>query len=159
MFVTGTRVAELCNLQCRDIDLDASTIRINEGKCNKDRIALIPTSLILTLRLHLESHKDRKYVFETNRCGKFSSRWVQILARMYGLRAGIDEMHPHRLRHTILTRLAAGVTQANGERKSGMSDAQLQVISGHSQRSSLEVYTRLALSHVSDHYQVLMQDD
>jgi integrase/recombinase XerD len=159
MYVTGARVSEVAKLKFADIDLALATVRIELGKGAKSRIVMIPASLLLTLRVHIQSRPAGIYLFETRRRGKFSCRWIQELARRYGNLAGISNMHPHRLRHSILTKLAAGVELTDGTRIRGMSDAQLQVISGHSQRRSLEVYSRLGLAHVRDHFDALMQED
>jgi integrase/recombinase XerD len=158
-YATGARVSELCNIRREQVDLDAATIRIEQGKGGKSRVVMLPASVLLTLRLHMQSNPDQAFLFETRRRSRFSVRWVQALAAKYGQLAGIKDMHPHRLRHTILTKLAGGITLPDGRRVQGMSDAQLQVVSGHSQRRSLEVYSQLGLSHVRDHYDALMQDE
>lgn len=159
IYVTGARVSEACKIRQTDVDLSASTIRIECGKGAKSRVVMIPASLLLTLRVHVQSKPKQVYLFESRRRTKLSPRWVQELARRYGQYAGIEKMHPHRLRHSILTKLAAGVELPNGTRIGGMSDAQLQVLSGHSQRRSLEVYSQLSLCHVRGHYEALMDKD
>lgn len=157
-YATGARVSELCNIKREHVDLAAATVRIEQGKGGRSRIVMLPASILLTLRLHLQSKADQVFLFETRRRTRFSVRWVQTLASRYGKLAGIEDMHPHRLRHTVLTKLAAGITLADGRRVRGMSDAQLQVVSGHSQRRSLEVYSQLSLSHVREHFDALMDE-
>lgn len=158
-FATGARVSELCRIRRDHVDLSAATIRIEIGKGGKSRIVMVPASILLPLRVHMQSTSSQAYLFETRRRNRYSPRWVQVLASRYGDRAGIADMHPHRLRHTVLTKLAAGITLPNGRRVQGMSDAQLQVVSGHSQRRSLEVYSQLSLSHVREHYDALMNEE
>lgn len=158
-FATGARVSELCRIKREHVDLTASTIRIEVGKGGKSRMVMVPASILLPLRVHTQSTVGQEYLFETRRRTRYSARWVQVLAARYGELAGIADMHPHRLRHTILTKLAAGITLPDGRRVQGMSDAQLQAVSGHSQRRSLEVYSQLSLSHVRDHYEALMIDE
>lgn len=158
-YATGARVSEMCNIRREHVDLGAATVRIEQGKGGKSRVVMLPASVLLTLRLHIQSNPNQAFLFETRRRSRFSVRWVQALAAKYGQLAGIEDMHPHRLRHSVLTRLAAGITLTDGRRVHGMSDAQLQVVSGHSQRRSLEVYSKLGLSHVREHYDALMQDE
>ena len=146
LFCTGCRVSELCNVRRDDIDIDENTIFVRQGKGSKDRVVLYPASLQLPLKLYLDATKENVYLFENRRREKFSSRWIQTLAKRYGAAAGILDMHPHRLRHTLLTQLASDLT-----------DAQLQAISGHASRSSLQVYTMLSQKDVSSKYQELMR--
>ena len=54
-----------------------------------------------------------------------------------------DRMHPHLLRHQMLTWLTS----------QGLPDAQIQLISGHASKKSLEVYQHLSLAQVEDGYQ------
>lgn len=158
-YATGARVSELCRIRREHVDLAAATIRIENGKGGKSRVVMMPASILLPLRVHMQTTSDQEFLFETRRRSKYSPRWIQALASRYGALAGIDGMHPHRLRHTLLTKLAGGITLPDGQRVRGMSDAQLQVVSGHSQRRSLEVYSKLGLSHVREHYDALMQDE
>lgn len=157
-YATGARVSELCRIRRDHVDLAAATIRIEHGKGGKSRIVMVPASILLPLRVHIQSTPSQEYLFETRRRSRYSPRWVQVLASRYGELAGIENMHPHRLRHSVLTKLAGGITLPDGRRVRGMSDAQLQVVSGHSQRRSLEVYSQLSLSQVRDHYDALMYE-
>lgn len=52
-------------------------------------------------------------------------------------------VHPHLFRHQMLTYLTAN----------GLTDAQIQVISGHESKKSLEVYQHLSLESVNNAYQ------
>ena len=54
-----------------------------------------------------------------------------------------DRMHPHLLRHQMLTWLTS----------QGLPDAQIQLISGHASKKSLEVYQHLSLADVRPGYQ------
>jgi len=142
LFFTGLRVSELTAVTRLDVDLTERTIRVNQGKGAKDRVTLYPDHLQLALRLHLESRPGQRYLFESRRRERLTSRWIQLLASRYGQAAGIEKMHPHRLRHTLLTDLT----------RAGLSDAQIQLISGHSTKKALEVYQSLALTDVKGDY-------
>ena len=52
-------------------------------------------------------------------------------------------VHPHLFRHQMLTYLTS----------QGLSDAQIQLISGHKTKKSLEVYQHLSLQAVESAYQ------
>lgn len=155
LYATAARCSELTNIKREDVSLSASTIRIVCGKGSKDRVVLFPASLRMALQLHLNATGDQTYLFETRQRRRYSARWVQTLAHRYGEGAGISNCHPHLFRHSSLTTLATGIVLPSGERVR-LSDAQLQVQSGHSQRSSLETYTVLGLGHLRSDYEKIM---
>ncbi len=58
--------------------------------------------------------------------------------------AGITQpVHPHLFRHQMITYLTT----------KGLSDSQIQLISGHESKKSLEVYQHLSLKNVEQAYQ------
>jgi len=148
LWATGARVSEFTNIERGSVDLSSLTIAIREGKGGKDRHVPIPEQLALPLRLHLEATSEQRYLFETSRRSKISVRYMQHLTRKYGEAAGIKGMHPHLWRHTVLTQLT----------REKMTDAQIQLISGHSSKKSLEIYQAIALRDVTDDYQRAMED-
>ena len=136
LFYTGLRVSELVNIQISDVDLEASKIYIQYGKGGKDRYVLFPETFRLTLRTYLRSIPDNKYLFESSRKTKYTPRSVQRFVAHYADKAEIPtHVHPHLLRHQLLTWLTS----------QGLTDAEIQVISGHSSKASLEVYQHLSL--------------
>ncbi len=46
----GLRVTEVCHLRVRGIDIDRESITVRSGKRNKDRVTLLPSPLVQTLR-------------------------------------------------------------------------------------------------------------
>lgn len=155
--VTGLRCAEMCNLLRSDVHLTEGTIFVRQGKGSKDRVVPFPTSLRLPLDLHLKSTQEQHWLFETRQKRRFSTRWIQALSKEYGEAAGLSGFTVHVLRHCFCTNLSRGVKSADGSRVK-LSDAQIQVISGHSQRSSLEIYTQLGLGSVRDDYETIMRE-
>jgi integrase len=111
-------------------------------------MVLFPESLLLALRLHLQAAPDQVFLLETRQRRQMTTRWVQLLATRYGEAAGIERMHPHRLRHTVLTNLS----------RSGLTDTQIQQLSGHATKKSLAVYQHLALADVAKDYQDAMRE-
>lgn len=148
LLFTAVRVHELVGIRVGDIDVNACKIFINHGKGGKDRYILFPASFRLVLHSYLDAHPDNQYLFETMRCGPFTTRRVQQIVQGYRRDAGIVQaVHPHLLRHQMLTHLT---TQ-------GLSDAQIQLISGHASKQSLEVYQHLSLETVERAYQLAVQ--
>ncbi len=83
------------------------------------------------------------YLFESNRCQQFTTRWIREIVKKYALNAGIKKrIHPHLFRHQILTYLTS----------KGIVDAKIQTFSGHKNRESLSIYQDLSLSDIEKEY-------
>lgn len=148
LLYTGVRVAELCAIRIQDVDLAAGRVYIEQGKGSKDRYLLLPDSFKLSLKSYILSHPEQEYLFESQQRRPYSTRRIQQIVSEYAEVAGISEkVHPHLLRHQCLTFLTAN----------GMSDAQIQLISGHSSKKSLEVYQHLSLKDAVPSYQSAMK--
>jgi integrase len=135
MFQTAVRVSELCGIQIGDIDLENHKIRINEGKGSKDRYVLFGKSFATALRTHIAAHPNNRWLFQTRRNTKYTTRRVQQIVKLYAERAGVTAT-PHTFRHQAITWLT---------RHSGMADAELQLITGHARRETLAIYQHVAL--------------
>lgn len=144
LLFTGVRVKELVAMKVSDVDLPALKIFIDSGKGDKDRYVLFPAKFRLVLQTYLHSHPQNRYLFESRLKTKFSTRQIRYIVTDYREQAGIPQrVHPHLFRHALLTFLT----------KEGLSDAQIQLISGHSSKKSLEVYQHLGLHDVQSDYQ------
>ena len=112
------------------------------------RYILFPASFRLILKSHLQANPKNRYLFETSRCGPFTPRRIQQIVQSYRAQAGITQpVHPHLFRHQMITYLTSR----------GLSDAQIQLISGHESKKSLEVYQHLSLGAVEQAYQEAVQ--
>jgi integrase len=149
LFYTGVRVSELCSIQIADVDLENCKIFVNQGKGSKDRYVLFGKSFATALRTHIAAHPANRWLFQTRRCGKFSTRRVEQIVKKYAELAGTNAT-PHTFRHQAITWLT---------RNSGLADAELQLITGHSQRTSLAIYQHIAVDgQLADRYQAAMKD-
>ena len=135
LFFTGMRVSELCNTQVRDVDLESCRIRVNLGKGGKDRTVLFGKSFAVALRSHVAGHPENRFLFQTRRNTRYSTRRVQQIVSAYAEKAGVKAT-PHLFRHQCITWLT---------RHSGLADAELQLITGHSKRDTLAIYQHVAL--------------
>jgi integrase/recombinase XerD len=100
------------------------------------------------LKSHLHAAPRNRYLFETRRFGPFTTRRIQQIVQGYREKAGITQpLHPHLFRHQMLTYLTS----------KGLTDAQIQLISGHESKKSLEVYQHLSLESVDEAYQDAVQ--
>jgi len=144
LFFTAVRVSELVRIKVSDIDFAQCRIFVKQGKGQKDRYILFPASFRLVLQSHLRANPKNRYLFETTRCMPFTTRRVQQIVKQYRDEAGIAQhVHPHLFRHQMITYLTAR----------GLSDSQIQLISGHESKKSLEVYQHLSLKNVEQAYQ------
>lgn len=148
LFYTAVRVSELTRIKVEDVDLGSSKIFIESGKGDKDRYILYPESFSLVLKSHLGANLKNRYLFESRQRTKFTVRRVEQIVAQYARDAGIPErVHPHLLRHQLLTWLTS----------QGMPDAQIQLISGHATKKSLEVYQHLSLKDAKGAYQAAVR--
>jgi integrase len=149
LFYTGVRVSELCNIEVADVDLENCKIFVNQGKGSKDRYVLFGKSFATALRTHIAAHPQNRWLFQTRRCGKFSTRRVQQVVKLYSEAAGVNAT-PHTFRHQAITWLT---------KNSGLADAELQLITGHARRETLAVYQHVCVDGaLADRYQAAMKD-
>jgi integrase/recombinase XerD len=149
LFFTGMRVSELCHTQVSDVDLESCRIRVQQGKGGKDRTVLFGKSFAVALRAHIASHPDNRWLFQTRRNTRYSTRRVQQIVASYAEKAGVKAT-PHTFRHQAITWLT---------RHSGMADAELQLLTGHSKRETLAIYQHIALDReLEDKYQQAMKE-
>jgi integrase/recombinase XerD len=135
LFFTAVRVSELCNMQVADVDLENYKIRVNQGKGSKDRYVLFGKTFATALRTHIAAHPHNRWLFQTKRSTKYSTRRVEQIVKKYAEEAGVRAT-PHTFRHQAITWLT---------RHSGMADAELQLITGHARRETLAIYQHVAL--------------
>ncbi|MFA7351169.1 MAG: integron integrase [Methylotenera sp.] len=81
LYGTGMRIMECCRLRVQDIDFDRGEILIRDGKGAKDRVTMLPQSLVEPLRTHLEW---RKSLFEDDAAKEKSEVYLpDALERKY----------------------------------------------------------------------------
>lgn len=151
LIYTGVRNSELASILIDDVDVKGERIRIDQGKGKKDRYVPFPSSFKGELAQYIMGQRARRarYLFETHRRDKFTTRWIREIVGRYGKKAKIEKrVYPHLFRHHLLTHLA----------RNGIIDSKMQLLSGHSDRDSLAVYQDLSLADVADEYQDAMKD-
>lgn len=94
MFYCLLRAGDLINLEDDDIDLNAKTLRIRDGKFGKSAILPIPTACIQILEQYLEVRPkieiDGKYpVFYTDRLNRWNLRAIEMMFKECKKRAGV----------------------------------------------------------------------
>jgi len=106
LFGSGLRVGEIVRIRVRDLDFPSLTVRIVNGKQNKDRITVFSEALSVELKALVGNREGREYLF-LNQSGKqYTKRTVQtIFSRAYR-ESGIQKRAScHTLRHSFATEL------------------------------------------------------
>ena len=106
-YAAGLRVSELVHLKVTDIDSDRKTLRIEQGKGQKDRYALLSERLLEQLREYWKVYRPKPWLFsgqhERNPLSRASASRIFQLAKA---RARIDKHGGiHLLRHAFATHL------------------------------------------------------
>ena len=142
LYATGVRISELVNLKITDIDMNRSVIKVM-GKGSKERLIPFGESASEALFNYLKIRKDSssKEVFISNR-GKKITRvafWQRI--KVYLLRENLKiSISPHTLRHAFATHLL----------NRGADLRSVQLLLGHSDLSTTQIYTHIAKQRLGD---------
>ena len=142
LYATGVRISELINLKMTDIDIQRCVIKVL-GKGSKERLIPFGESALEALNDYL---KDRcksptKEIFLSNRGTKLSRQafWQRI--KIYLHREGLKEsISPHTLRHAFATHLL----------NRGADLRSVQLLLGHSDLSTTQIYTHIAKQRLSE---------
>ncbi len=112
LYRAGLRIDEALSLKPKDLDLDAGSVRILNGKGSKARtVGLDPDSFAYVARW-LDVRRARGInghspVFCTLKGDKIKSPYVRTLFKRLAKKSGIEKrVHPHGLRHTMAAQLA-----------------------------------------------------
>lgn len=141
LYATGLRVSELVSLQVRQMNLRQGAIRVM-GKGSKDR--LVPLGEFAeewiarymgSSRAGLLGGRQSEDLFVTNRGAAMTRQAFWYLIKRYALMAGIRKpLSPHTLRHAFATHLL----------NHGADLRVVQMLLGHSDLSSTQIYTHVA---------------
>ena len=160
LYATGLRVSELINLQTSQISMQQGVIRVI-GKGNKERLVPVGEIALDWLmqyyqqsrpQLLLKTTKNKKNlsqcseVFVTRRGRAMTRQAFWYMVKRYALIAGIntDNLSPHTLRHAFATHLL----------NNGADLRVVQMLLGHSDISTTQIYTHVADQRLREMYQI-----
>lgn len=152
LYATGLRVSELIGLQFSQVSIDPGVVRV-VGKGNKERLVPLGEEAIDWLQNYMANaradlmarHPPCNALFVTNRGRGMSRQAFWYLLKRYALQAGINPeiLSPHTLRHAFATHLL----------NHGADLRVVQMLLGHSDISTTQIYTHVAQQRLQDIYQ------
>jgi len=148
LYATGLRASELVSLKPKDLNL-AEGFLLCLGKGGKERIVPIGDSAARAVRIYLDEARPRmlkqpnESLFLTYRGSSFTRQGFWKLLKAYAKKAGLDlKISPHVLRHSFATHLL--------ERGADLRSVQLML--GHSQITTTQIYTHVSRKHLQRVY-------
>lgn len=148
LYATGIRWCELQTLELDDINSEAATVFIRNGKGNKDRIVPIALGALAWVEKYLElvrpllcRDETQKLLFLTNGGCPFEKSAFNRKLNQYARAAGIDKpVSCHKFRHAMATALL----------DHGADMRTVQELLGHERLSSTQVYTHVAIRKLKE---------
>jgi integrase/recombinase XerD len=139
LYAGGLRVSELTNLRVEDLSLDEGRIRLL-GKGDKERVVPLGEPAVRALAAYLagrRSKSNRKpadsWLFVSERGAQLTRQWIWRLVKASDATAS-----PHKLRHSCATHMV----------EHGADLRSVQILLGHADIATTQVYTHLALGHL-----------
>lgn len=130
----GLRVSEVLKLRVKDLDFTERIVKIRNGKGGKDRISLLPEILSVDLDKLCANKSKERFVFESNRGGKLTTRTAQKVFEAALKKSGLkSDATFHSLRHSFATHLLENGTDIRF----------IQKLLGHSDIRTTERYAHV----------------
>jgi integrase/recombinase XerD len=147
LYATGLRVSELINLKQSQVNFNQGVLRI-VGKGDRER--LIPLGeesqrwlrdFIDGPRMEILLERQTDYLFPTRRGDRMTRQAFWHIIKRYADKGGIrKKMSPHSLRHAFATHLL----------NRGADLRVVQLLLGHSDLSTTQIYTHVARERLKD---------
>ena len=147
LYATGLRVTELVSINKSQLNLNQGIVRII-GKGDKERLVPIGEEAQKWLRLYLKNSRpdmmgDRvtDCLFPTRRSDSMTRQSFWHLIKRYAKKAGVEsDLSPHTLRHAFASHML----------NHGADLRVVQMLLGHSDLSTTQIYTHVAKERLSN---------
>jgi integrase/recombinase XerD len=143
IYATGLRVSELVGLTTHQLDLKAGYVRVR-GKGDKERITPFAPIAGQKLQSYLDDHRGHlkpltDHLFINHRGQVLTRQSFWKVLKDFALMAGVpSSLSPHTLRHSFATHLLSA----------GMNLRSLQMLLGHSDLSTTQIYAHVTPEHL-----------
>ncbi|MGE4168373.1 MAG: tyrosine recombinase [Candidatus Babeliales bacterium] len=152
MYSSGMRVSELTRLKLSDLHTDTGFITVF-GKGGKERIVPLPEPMHILLQQYVEkthqtlirkkAHIDYLFpVLYGKKVKPISRQSFWLILKALCAKAGIKNISPHKLRHSLATHLL----------KKGANLRSLQLLLGHETIATVQIYTHVETDHLRKVY-------
>ncbi|NCH35142.1 site-specific tyrosine recombinase XerD [Cronobacter sakazakii] len=151
LYATGLRVSELVGLTMSDVSLRQGVVRVI-GKGNKERLVPLGEEAVYWLEQYLThgrpwllNGQSLDILFPSNRARQMTRQTFWHRIKHYAQLAGIDseKLSPHVLRHAFATHLL----------NHGADLRVVQMLLGHSDLSTTQIYTHVATERLRQLHQ------
>ena len=151
LYATGLRVSELVTLEQSQLSLQQGVVRVI-GKGNKERLVPMGDEAVIWLQKYKEDARSSLMqgkgispsLFVTRRGNGMTRQAFWYLIKRYALAVGISQkISPHTLRHAFATHLL----------NHGADLRVVQLLLGHSDLSTTQIYTHVATARLQNLHQ------
>ena len=141
LYATGMRISELVNLKEVNVDKNRQVVKVL-GKGSKERLIPFGDEALDSLQKYLHKRNSRNiYIFLNNRDNKLSRVGFWQRVKIYLKRVHLkSDITPHTLRHAFATHLL----------NRGADLRSVQLLLGHSDLSTTQIYTHIAKQRLSE---------
>ena len=148
LYASGLRVSELISLDLSQVNLQMGVVRVT-GKGNKERLVPIGDVAVDWISDYLNTSRPELMrgqgvcdeTFVTRRGKGMTRQAFWYLIKRYAVQAGIEQdLSPHTLRHAFATHLL----------NHGADLRVLQMLLGHSDLSTTQIYTHIAQARLQE---------
>ena len=151
LYATGLRVSELVSLEHKQVNLQQGVVRVL-GKGNKERLVPMGDEAVDCISQYISEARPEimkskgvsSALFVTKRGSGMTRQAFWYLIKRYAINAGIrQKLSPHTLRHAFATHLL----------NHGADLRVVQLLLGHSDLSTTQIYTHIAKSRLQSMHQ------
>ena len=150
LYATGMRVSEVAQVTLDDLDLEAGKLRC-VGKGNKERVMPLLPEAVDVVRVYLDKGRpallghnvQERTLFLNPRGERLTRQGLWLIIKGYARELGLeDRVTPHTLRHSFATHMLNG----------GAGLREVQLLLGHANISTTQVYTHISRDHLREVY-------
>ncbi len=146
LYSCGLRRSELGNLRLQDVDMDAGTVLVRQGKGGKPRLLPLGerAALWVTKYIHevrgIRLRNGEGSLFLNHKGKPMTTGQMALRIKLYIRSAGIREGNCHIFRHAMATQML----------ENGADIRYIQEMLGHEQITTTEIYTKVSIRRLKE---------